>query len=228
MSAAAAAKPHDHGRGEPRRSAHGDAWLCLQARHGNDAALDILVRRYRGFVRLKASSYFIAGGETDDLVQEGMIGLYKAIRDFRSDREASFRSFAELCITRQVITAVKTATRNKHRPLNGYVSFSHAPAGQLEEGAPTVGDLLPGPGTDDPAIASASAEDLRRLIHCLGNFLSDLESRVLDRYLAGWSYERIAEACSVEPKAVDNALQRIKRKVAGALAGEPAPRVRRT
>lgn len=212
---------------ERKWSTHADTWLCLQARNGSDAALDRLVRRYRGFVRLKASAYFLAGGEVDDLVQEGLIGLYKAIRDFRPDREASFRSFAELCITRQVITAVKSATRNKHRPLNGYVSFSHTPAGQHDEGSATVGDLLPGPGTDDPSVASASAEDLRRLVHCIHNHLSELEARVLERYLAGWSYDRIAEVCDVEPKAVDNALQRIKRKVAGALAGDPEPRTRR-
>src|SRR5213596_4305287 len=109
-----------------------DLQLVLRARKGDGAALDVLIRRYTGFVRLKASSYFLAGGDSDDLVQEGLIGLYKAIRDFRSDRESSFRNFAELCITRQIITAVKTATRNKHTPLNGYVSFSQAPAGATE------------------------------------------------------------------------------------------------
>src|SRR5215217_812711 len=107
-----------------------DLQLVLKARNGDDAALDTLVRRYTGFVRLKASSYFLAGGESDDLIQEGLIGLYKAVRDFRSDKDTSFRSFAELCITRQIITAIKTATRFKHAPLNTYVSFSHTPAGQ--------------------------------------------------------------------------------------------------
>ena len=107
-----------------------DLQLVLKARNGSQAALDALLKRYHGFVRLKASSYFLAGGDSDDLIQEGMIGLYKAIRDYRSDKETSFRSFAELCVTRQIITAIKTATRFKHTPLNSYVSFSHTPAGQ--------------------------------------------------------------------------------------------------
>src|SRR6188474_3530546 len=105
-----------------------DLQLVIKARNGDGASLDSLIRRYTGFVRLKASSYFIAGGESEDLIQEGLIGLYKAVRDFRSDKETSFRSFAELCITRQIITAIKTATRYKHAPLNTYVSFSHTPA----------------------------------------------------------------------------------------------------
>ena len=106
-----------------------DLQLVLKARNGSQHALDDLMRRYTGFVRLKASSYFLAGGDSDDLIQEGMIGLYKAVRDFRPDKETSFRSFAELCVTRQIITAIKTATRFKHSPLNTYVSFSHTPAG---------------------------------------------------------------------------------------------------
>src|ERR1700751_2537215 len=105
-----------------------DLQLVLKARNGDSVAMDQLMRRYTGFVRLKASSYFLAGGDSEDLIQEGLVGLYKAIRDFRSDRESSFRNFAELCITRQIITAVKTATRNKHTPLNQYVSFSSTPA----------------------------------------------------------------------------------------------------
>src|SRR5688500_19686793 len=100
-----------------------DLQLVMKARNGNQAALEALLRRYTGFVRLKASSYFLAGGESDDLIQEGLIGLYKAVRDFRADKETSFRSFAELCVTRQIITAIKTATRFKHQPLNQYVSF---------------------------------------------------------------------------------------------------------
>jgi RNA polymerase sporulation-specific sigma factor len=119
-----------------------DLQLVLKARNGSQTALDELMRRYHGFVRLKASSYFLAGGDADDLVQEGMIGLYKAIRDFRSDKETSFRSFAELCVTRQIITAIKSATRFKHAPLNTYVSFSHTPAGQDVEGECTLGDAL--------------------------------------------------------------------------------------
>src|SRR5678815_4862470 len=104
-----------------------DLQLVLRARNGDQAALDTLMRRYTGFVRLKASSYFLAGGDSEDLIQEGLIGLYKAVRDFRSDKETSFRSFAKLCVTRQIITAIKTATRFKHAPLNSYISFSHTP-----------------------------------------------------------------------------------------------------
>ena len=111
-----------------------DLQLVVKARNGDGQALDQLIRRYTGFVRLKASSYFLAGGDSEDLIQEGLIGLYKAVRDFRHDKETSFRSFAELCVTRQIITAIKTATRFKHSPLNTYVSFSHTPAGQEQDG----------------------------------------------------------------------------------------------
>src|SRR5687768_12340197 len=116
-----------------------DLQLVVAARNGDGVALDLLIRRYTGFVRLKASSYFLAGGDADDLIQEGLIGLYKAVRDFRHDKETSFRSFAELCVTRQIITAIKTATRFKHAPLNTYVSFSHTPAGQDPDGECTLG-----------------------------------------------------------------------------------------
>src|SRR5215203_7026235 len=128
-----------------------DLQLVLRARNGDEAALDGLMRRYTGFVRLKASSYFLAGGDSEDLIQEGLIGLYKAVRDFRADKETSFRSFAELCVTRQIITAIKTATRFKHTPLNTYISFSHTPAGQDNDEC-TLGDALPGPSTNDPAV----------------------------------------------------------------------------
>ena len=165
-----------------------DLRLVIQARNGDDAALDALIRRYTGFVRLKASSYFLAGGEGDDLIQEGLIGLYKAVRDFRSDKDTSFRSFAELCITRQIITAIKTATRFKHSPLNSYVSFSQAPAGQ-EEGECSLGDALPGPGIDDPAVCVISTEELQSLVFCLGTGLSPLESEAVRLYIEGRSYE---------------------------------------
>jgi RNA polymerase sporulation-specific sigma factor len=189
-----------------------DLRLVLQARNGNEAALDALIRRYTGFVRLKASSYFLAGGEGDDLIQEGLIGLYKAVRDFRSDKDTSFRSFAELCITRQIITAIKTATRFKHSPLNSYVSFSQAPAGQ-DEGECTLGDALPGPGIDDPAICVISTEELQSLVFCLGTGLSPLESDALRFYIEGNSYEEMAELLGCDTKTIDNALQRVKRKI---------------
>ncbi len=189
-----------------------DVRLVLRARNGDQAALDALIRRYTGFVRLKASSYFLAGGEGDDLIQEGLIGLYKAVRDYRSDKETSFRSFAELCITRQIITAIKTATRFKHSPLNSYVSFSQSPAGQ-EDGDCTLGDALPGPGVDDPAICVISTEELQSLVFCLGTGLSRLEADALRLYLDGLSYEDMAAELGCDTKTIDNALQRVKRKV---------------
>ena len=203
----ATARPHEKTQREVQ-----DLRLVIQARNGDDAALDALIRRYTGFVRLKASSYFLAGGEADDLIQEGLIGLYKAVRDFRSDKDTSFRSFAELCITRQIITAIKTATRFKHSPLNSYVSFSQAPAGQ-EEGECTLGDALPGPGIDDPAICVISTEELQSLVFCLGTGLSPLESDALRLYLEGRSYEEMAEDLGCDTKTIDNALQRVKRKI---------------
>ena len=189
-----------------------DLQLVLRARNGDSAAMDALIRRYTGFVRLKASSYFLAGGESDDLNQEGLIGLYKAVRDFRADKETSFRSFAELCITRQIITAIKTATRFKHAPLNTYVSFSQTPAGQ-DDGECTLGDALPGPGVDDPAVCVISTEELQSLVFCLGTGLSPLESDALRLYLEGNSYEEMAEQLGCDTKTIDNALQRVKRKV---------------
>src|SRR5213079_86889 len=160
-----------------------DLQLVMRARNGDGAALDVLIRRYTGFVRLKASSYFLAGGDSEDLVQEGLIGLYKAVRDFRADKETSFRSFAELCVTRQIITAIKTATRFKHAPLNTYVSFSHTPSGQEGENECTLGDALPGPGVDDPSSCVISTEELQSLVFALGTGLSPLESSALRLYL---------------------------------------------
>jgi RNA polymerase sporulation-specific sigma factor len=189
-----------------------DLQLVVRARNGDQVALDTLIRRYTGFVRLKASSYFLAGGESDDLIQEGLIGLYKAVRDFRADKETSFRSFAELCITRQIITAIKTATRYKHAPLNTYVSFSQTPAGQ-DDGECTLGDALPGPGVHDPAICVISTEELQSLVFCLGTGLSSLEADALKLYLEGNSYDEMAEELGCDTKTIDNALQRVKRKV---------------
>jgi RNA polymerase sigma-H factor len=190
-----------------------DLQLVLRARNGDGGALDVLIRRYTGFVRLKASSYFLAGGDSEDLIQEGLIGLYKAVRDFRSDKETSFRSFAELCVTRQIITAIKTATRFKHAPLNTYVSFSHTPAGQESESECTLGDALPGPSVDEPSVCVISTEELQSLVFTLGTGLSRLESDALRLYLEGSSYEEMAEELGCDTKTIDNALQRVKRKV---------------
>ena len=145
------------------------------------------------------------GGDSEDLIQEGLVGLYKAIRDFRSDRESSFRNFAELCITRQIITAVKTASRNKHAPLNQYVSFAQSPAAS-GEAETTLEEILPGP-ISERAVASGRSrrEELQALVSCLSSVLSELESRVLSLYLDGYSYEQIGEQLECDTKTVDNA-----------------------
>lgn len=200
-----------------------DLQLVLKARNGSQAAMDQLLRRYHGFVRLKASSYFLAGGDADDLIQEGMIGLYKAVRDFRSDKETSFRSFAELCVTRQIITAIKSATRYKHAPLNQYVSFSHTPAGQDSESDCTLGDALPGPGVDDPSVCVISTEELQSLVGVLGTTLSPLESDALRLYLDGRSYEDMALDLDCDCKTIDNALQRVKRKIVAHQSSRAVP-----
>ena len=189
-----------------------DHYLVALAKAGRADAYDAIIRRYKGFVRLKASSYFLLGGESDDLVQEGLLGLYKAVRDYRSDRESSFRNFAELCITRQIITAVKTATRNKHTPLNQYVSFSQSPAAAGDSDT-TLDEVLPGPSVNDPINQVISSEELASLVECLSSVLSELESSVLSLYLDGHSYEVVAERLDCDTKTVDNALQRVKRKV---------------
>jgi RNA polymerase sigma-H factor len=195
-----------------------DTYLVALAKGGSADAYERIVRRYRGFVRLKASSYFLLGGDSEDLIQEGLVGLYKAIRDFRSDRESSFRNFAELCITRQIITAVKTASRNKHAPLNQYVSFAQTPAA-AGDGETTLEEVLPGPISEEPAERAIATEELRALVSCLSSVLSELESRVLSLYLDGCSYERIGERLECDTKTVDNALQRVKRKVAAHISG---------
>jgi RNA polymerase sporulation-specific sigma factor len=189
-----------------------DHYLVALAKEGRSEAYDAIIRRYRGFVRLKASSYFLLGGEADDLIQEGLLGLFKAVRDYRSDRESSFRNFAELCITRQIITAVKTATRNKHTPLNQYVSFSQSPAA-AGDSETTLDEVLPGPTASDPVNQVIATEELHSLVACLSSVLSELESRVLSLYLDGHSYELVAERLECDTKTVDNALQRVKRKV---------------
>jgi RNA polymerase sporulation-specific sigma factor len=194
-----------------------DHYLVALAKEGKPDAYDAIVRRYRGFVRLKASSYFLLGGESDDLIQEGLLGLYKAVRDYRTDRESSFRNFAELCITRQIITAVKTATRNKHTPLNQYVSFSQSPAAAGDSDS-TLDEVLPGPTASDPVNQVIATEELESLVSCLSGVLSELESRVLSLYLDGYSYEVVAERLDCDTKTVDNALQRVKRKVGTHLA----------
>ena len=183
---------------------------------GDDRARDQLIQRYTGFVRMKASSYFIAGGEGEDLIQEGLIGLCKAVRDFRADKETSFRSFAELCVTRQIITAIKTATRQKHGPLNNYVSFER-PVGGDDDGERVLGDVIPTVAISDPADLVISAERIRALQQHFDAVLSDLETEVLRLYVEGKSYQEIAERLQRHVKSIDNALQRIKKKLEGHL-----------
>ena len=211
----------------PRRNSQSqvepdDHFLIAMAKQGRKDAMDRIVRRYHGFVRLKASSYFLVGGDWDDLVQEGLVGLYKAVRDYRTDRESSFRNFAELCITRQIITAVKTSTRNKHTPLNEYVSFAQNPAAG-GEGEQTLDEVLPGPTAHDPVNVVISSEELHSLVDCLTSVLSELESSVLSLYLDGRSYEEIAGRLACDTKTVDNALQRVKRKVGTHLDSRAVP-----
>jgi len=189
-----------------------DLYLVAEAKRGDPVAYDRLVKRYKGFVRMRASSYFLLGGESDDLIQEGLLGLFKAVRDFRPDRESSFRNFAELCVTRQMITAVKTASRNKHTPLNQYISFATSPTA-AGDGESTLEEILPGSLVEDPASRVIATEELRSLVDCLTSVLSELESEALTCYLDGMSYEDIAEHLAVDTKTVDNALQRVKRKV---------------
>ena len=189
-----------------------DHYLVAQAKRGDAIAYERIIKRYRSFVRLKASSYFLLGGESDDLIQEGLVGLYKAVRDFRTDRESSFRNFAELCITRQMITAVKTASRNKHAPLNQSISFATSPTAS-GDGESTLDEILPGSSVEDPASKVISTEELGSLVECLTSVLSELESEVLTCYLDGCSYEIIGERLECDTKTVDNALQRVKRKV---------------
>ncbi len=191
-----------------------DLYLVALAKQGSKDAYQQIIKRYHRFVRLKANSYFLMGGDSDDLIQEGLVGLYKAVRDFRTDRESSFRNFAELCVTRQIITAVKTATRNKHQPLNSYVAFSNAPAGGMaEDGDSSLEEVLPGSCVYEPESQVVSSEELNSLVDCLASALSELESRVLALYLDGRSYEEIADRIDCDTKTVDNALQRVKRKV---------------
>jgi RNA polymerase sporulation-specific sigma factor len=198
-----------------------DDELVLAARHGDDAALAELLTKYRAFARVKARSYFLVGADREDIVQEGMIGLYKAIRDFNPDMQSSFRAFAELCVTRQIITAIKTATRQKHGPLNNYVSFNR-PVGGDDDGERVLGDVIPTVAISDPADLVISAERIRALQAHFDEVLSDLETEVLRLYVEGKSYQEIAERLQRHVKSIDNALQRIKRKLEGHLKARSA------
>jgi RNA polymerase sporulation-specific sigma factor len=182
--------------------------------HGGDAeALQVLLERYRRFARAKARCYFLVGADSDDIEQEGMIGLYKAARDYNPDRQASFRAFAELCITRQVITAIKTATRQKHQPLNQYLSISGV-RGSDDPAERSVEELLGEKHSlSDPADDIVSKERMDEMRRSMADMLSGLEVDVLKLYVSGQSYQEIGEKLGRHVKSIDNALQRIKRKL---------------
>ena len=189
-----------------------DHVLVQMVQEGDERCLEILLARYRNFARSKARSYFLAGSDKEDVVQEGMIGLYKAIRDFDLEQETPFRAFAELCISRQILTAIKTANRNKHQPLNSSISLD-APAYANEKGDRSVADNLMAPTMTDPAELLISAEEIEAIRDSMRDNLTELEGDVLRLYMDGKSYEEIAGALGNHVKSIDNALQRIKRKL---------------
>jgi len=188
-----------------------DEQIVDHARLGDRIAEEYLINKYKNFVRAKARSYFLIGADREDIIQEGMIGLYKAIRDFKPDKLASFRAFAELCITRQIITAIKTATRQKHIPLNSYVSLNKPIYD--EESDRTLLDVLSGNKVTDPEELVISREEFVDIESKMGEFLSELEREVLNAYLDGKSYQEIAQELNRHVKSIDNALQRVKRKL---------------
>ncbi len=194
-----------------------DEDVVVQARDGNGEALEYLINKYRNFVRAKARSYFLIGADREDIIQEGMIGLYKAIRDFRNDKLSSFRAFAELCITRQIITAIKTATRQKHIPLNSYVSLNK-PIYE-EDSDRTLMDVISTARISDPEEMIINREEFGDIEEKMGEILSDLEWKVLMSYLDGRSYQEIALELKRHVKSIDNALQRVKRKLERYLDG---------
>ena len=196
-----------------------DEDVALLARDGVEAALELLLMKYKNFVRSKARSYFLIGADHEDIVQEGMIGLFKAIRDFRPDKLTSFRAFAELCVTRQIITAIKTATRQKHIPLNCYVSLNRPIYD--EESDRTLMDVLSEVQMAGPEELLISQEDYSSVENRISEVLSDLEMEVLNSYLEGKSYQEIAQDLGRHVKSIDNALQRVKRKLEKSLDIRP-------
>lgn len=189
-----------------------DAILIGKFQNGDDEALNHLITKYKGLVKTKAMKYFLTGGDKEDVFQEGMIGLYKAIRDYRDCKNsASFKSFAELCITRQIITAVKAATRQKHSPLNTYVSlFRPIYQGDSEQ---ALIDVVPEQKQMDPVSILIGLEEFREIELKLTELLSDLESTVVDLYMGGQTYLEISRELNVQVKTIDNALQRVKKKL---------------
>ncbi len=188
-----------------------DELLVDRVHQGDSGALDFLIHKYRNFVRAKARTYFLIGADKEDIVQEGMIGLFKAIRDYKEDKLTSFKAFAELCITRQIITAIKTATRQKHIPLNSYVSLDKPIYD--EESDRTLMDVITGVKVMDPEELIINQEEFDYIELKMAELLSDLERKVLSLYLDGQSYQEISEELNRHVKSIDNALQRVKRKL---------------
>lgn len=204
-------KQNAQARTHPSYNSAVDEELIREAKEGNDAALELLINKYKKFVRAKARTYFLIGADREDIIQEGMIGLYKAIRDFRGDKLSSFRAFAELCITRQIITAIKTATRQKHIPLNSYVSLNKPIYD--DESDRTLMDILSTTRITNPEEIVISKEEYFCIEKKMGEILSSLEWKVLMAYLEGKSYQEIAYDLKRHVKSIDNALQRVKRKL---------------
>jgi len=188
---------------------------------GDNEALEYLILKYKHFVRAKARSYFLIGADREDIIQEGMIGLYKSIRDFRGEKLTSFKAFAELCVTRQIITAIKTATRQKHIPLNSYISLDKPIYD--EDSDRTLLDIICGNRVSDPEELVINQEEFDDIEDKMGELLSDLERKVLRLYLDGRSYQEIAEDLKRHVKSIDNALQRVKRKLERYLEGKQEP-----
>lgn len=187
-----------------------DEDIVTIAKEGDESALDFILRKFRPHVARKANSYFLAGADKEDLIQEGMIGLFKAVRDYKDDKEASFRSFAELCITRQIITAVKSASRLKHSPLNSYVSLDKPL--QEDNYDSTLLNIIAGGSSSNPEDIIIGKENMEQVEIKMEEVLSKLECQVLSMYLKGKSYNEIAVILNKDPKSIDNALQRIKKK----------------
>ncbi|QNU05140.1 RNA polymerase sporulation sigma factor SigH [Peribacillus butanolivorans] len=188
-----------------------DKVLVKMVHSGDSESLAFLINKYQNFVRAKTRPYFLVGADKEDLVQEGMIGLYKAIRDYREDKVASFKAFAELCITRQIITAIKTATRQKHVPLNSYVSLDKPLYD--EESNYTLMDRISGEKITNPEALFINQEKANDIELKIAELLSDLERNVLTLYMDGQSYVEISEELNTHVKSIDNALQRVKRKL---------------
>lgn len=190
-----------------------DETLVRAIRSGDTDAEEILYTRYKPIVRGRARTYFLVGADREDIIQEGMIGLYKAVCDYEFDKQTSFRIFAELCITRQIITAIKSATRKKHTPLNNYISINRPVYDEDNESERTLVDVLESSRIDDPEEALIGRENYEAIAHDIRHSLTKLEKQVLGLYLEGLSYQQIAEILDRSAKCVDNAIQRVKKKL---------------